>query len=376
MLSVTSVANSNFRMTDPDILIVGQGLAGTLLALELEKLGRRVLVIDDHHRDAASPVAAGLINPVTGMRLAPTAAAAELIPFAVSTFRALEKKLGRSFYRDMPVFRAYENTDEIALKAKRATDPAHARWFGEEIAPDAVHTALNAPLGGFMIVGGGRVDLPAFLEAAKAYFVGSELARVGSPVDSETRASSLPTERIALRSEPFVHADLVILPGGAGVRYRDISAKHIVFAEGAAVKNNPWFGDLAWQPAKGEFITCEMGPEDDLPDFALKIGLSAIPIGGGRRMVGSNYEWNNLDTTPTPAVREVLFAGFERMFRRPVKAVVVEHRAGIRPAARGAKPIVGPHHEFPALHVFNGFGAKGCTWAPTFARDYAAKLSL
>jgi glycine oxidase len=362
-------------MIEADVIIVGQGLAGTLLALELEKLGRSVIIIDDNHRDAASPVAAGLINPVTGMRLSPTAGAAELIPFAISTFRTLEQKFGRSLYRDMDVFRAYENAEEIAMKAKRAADPACARWFGDEISPEAVHPALNAPLGGFMIVGGGRVDLPALLEVAREYFVGSELARVAETNDAPTRASSLPTAKIRLRSEPFAHADLVILPDGAGVRYRDIVAKHIVFAEGAAVKTNPWFGDLAWQPAKGEFITCDMGPDDDLPDCALKIGLSAIPLGGGRRMVGSNYEWNTLDTTPTPAVREALIAGFERMFRHPVKAVVIEHRAGIRPAARGAKPIVGPHSEFPVMHVFNGFGAKGCTWAPTFARDYAARLA-
>lgn len=343
-------------MGETDIIIVGQGLAGTLLSLELEKLGRSVLIIDDNHRDAASPVAAGLINPVTGMRLSPTAGAADLIPFAISTFRALEQKLGRSFYRDLDVFRAYENADEIALKAKRAADPAHARWFGPDIALGAVHPALNAPLGGFMILGGGRVDMPSLLAAAREYFVG-------------------PAGKARLLSEPVAHADLVILPNGDGVSYRGVTAKHIVFAEGAAVKKNPWFGDLAWQPAKGEFITCEMGPDDDLPDCALKIGLSAIPLGGGRRMVGSNYEWNTLDTTPTPAVREALFAGFERMFRHPVKAVIVEHRAGIRPAARGAKPIVGPHPDFPALHVFNGFGAKGCTWAPTFARDYATRLA-
>src|SRR6478609_7832556 len=103
-------------MISTDIIIVGQGLAGTLLALELEKLGRRVRIIDDHHRDAASPVAAGLINPVTGMRLSPTAGAAELIPFAISTFRALELKFGVPLYRDMAVFRAYENAEEIALK--------------------------------------------------------------------------------------------------------------------------------------------------------------------------------------------------------------------------------------------------------------------
>lgn len=356
-------------MTDPDIIIVGQGLAGTLLALELETLGRRVLVIDDHHRNAASPVAAGLINPVTGMRLGVTSGAAEFIPFAVSVFRTLEQRFGRSFYRDLPVFRAYENPEEIALKAKRAADPACARWFGDEIPPEAVPPELNAPLGGFMIAGGGRVDMPAFLEAAREYF-----SVVRETCSRDETGSASKSRALRLRAEPFVHADLEILRDGAGVRYRGVTAKHIVFAEGAVVKNNPWFGDLAWQPAKGEFITCRTSLPGD-PDCALKIGLSGIPLGDRCWMVGSNYEWNTLDTTPTPAVRDALLAGLEKMFRVPVNAEVIDHRAGIRPAARGAKPIVGPHPEFPSLHVFNGFGAKGCTWAPTFARDYAVRLA-
>ncbi|HIV04190.1 MAG TPA: FAD-binding oxidoreductase, partial [Candidatus Spyradosoma merdigallinarum] len=46
-----------------DFVVVGQGLAGTLLALELEKRGRRVLVVDDGWKTAASRAAAGVLNP-------------------------------------------------------------------------------------------------------------------------------------------------------------------------------------------------------------------------------------------------------------------------------------------------------------------------
>lgn len=343
-------------MPGTDTLIVGAGLAGTLLALELERAGRRVTLIDDRLRDAASVVATGQITPVTGARLSPTAGAAELIPHAVSVFQTLNARFGGDFFRAGPVFRAYGNEDERALKAGRAALPENASWFGEEVAPGATHPALNAPLGGFFITGGGRADLPALLKAVHAYF--SENKNPGCPV---------------LLREAFAHADLEILPDNAGVVYRGIRARHIVFAEGAKVVDNPWFGDRAWQPAKGEFITCRTALEN-APDYALKIGLSAVPLGDGRWRVGSNYEWDNLDTTPTPAVRDTLLAGFEAMFREPVGATVVEHLAGIRPAARGAKPIVGAHPVFPALQVFNGFGAKGCTWIPGYARDFAATL--
>ena len=52
-----------------DTIIIGQGLAGSLLGWQLIQDGQRVLVIDDGHRSAASRVAAGIINPITGQRL-------------------------------------------------------------------------------------------------------------------------------------------------------------------------------------------------------------------------------------------------------------------------------------------------------------------
>ena len=52
-----------------DFLIVGQGLAGTLLAWEFERAGFSFAIADAGHGRAASGVAAGIINPITGRRL-------------------------------------------------------------------------------------------------------------------------------------------------------------------------------------------------------------------------------------------------------------------------------------------------------------------
>ena len=48
-----------------DILILGQGLAGTSLAINAISEGKTVMVIDNGHQSAASMVAAGLVTPVT-----------------------------------------------------------------------------------------------------------------------------------------------------------------------------------------------------------------------------------------------------------------------------------------------------------------------
>ena len=53
-----------------DFLIVGQGIAGTTLAMELIAQGASVLVIDAYNKSSSSQVAAGLFNPIAFRRVA------------------------------------------------------------------------------------------------------------------------------------------------------------------------------------------------------------------------------------------------------------------------------------------------------------------
>ena len=56
-------------MIEVDFMIVGQGLAGSLLASELLDAGKTIQIFDADHEGAASAIAAGIINPITGRRL-------------------------------------------------------------------------------------------------------------------------------------------------------------------------------------------------------------------------------------------------------------------------------------------------------------------
>src|SRR3954469_22667127 len=82
-----------------DILIVGQGLAGTLLAWEFERAGIAFAIADRGHENAASFVAAGIINPITGRRLVKSWRIETLLPAARATYHELGATLGLRLWR-------------------------------------------------------------------------------------------------------------------------------------------------------------------------------------------------------------------------------------------------------------------------------------
>ena len=58
-------------MTSPrhvDYIIVGQGLAGSAVAVQLLRAGKKIVVFDRPESNKASHVAAGLFNPITGKK--------------------------------------------------------------------------------------------------------------------------------------------------------------------------------------------------------------------------------------------------------------------------------------------------------------------
>src|SRR4051812_6609053 len=93
-----------------DVLIVGGGLAGRLLAWRLQKAGRSVLVVDAPEAGAPAPawsVAAGLAAPVAGQRATLLPDAAGHLESARACYRALEAELGLALWRELPILRCF-----------------------------------------------------------------------------------------------------------------------------------------------------------------------------------------------------------------------------------------------------------------------------
>ncbi len=334
--------------TNFDVLVVGQGLAGTLLAWKLMQHGQRVLVVDNNHRTAASRTAAGLINPVTGMRLVKTERVEECLPVARETYRTLEQLLNRKLLFEIPMLRLIRNPAEKSAWEKRFGDPAYRPFLGERLAENTCPHGLIAPEGGFIQLQTGYMDTCALMDGFHDHL----------------------QEAGAYSADEFVHRDLEITE--QGVNWRGRYAERAIFCEGYRGMHNPWFGWLPFQPAKGEILSLEIA--EHLPRYIINAGRWLMPRGDGSYRLGATYDRQQLDEESTPEGRRTLLAALGELFLNPPQARLADHRAGVRPNTLDKRPFIGMHPERSGIGIFNGFGSKGSLLMPWYADRFAAYL--
>jgi glycine oxidase len=319
-----------------DAILLGQGLAGTLLSYELLKRGKRILVLDDGNPKAASRLAAGLMSPITGQRTALMWKAKELLESAAGSYTALEGILGRRFFFPLPLKRIYANAEQSQRFRARKAQAGHAPWLGEEFSEKGME--------GMEIRGAGWLDAAALLQAWRGYLQSRE----------------------ALQEASCQAGDFHFSQGG--VSWEGLEAGILVACLGLAESKNGFFGFLKFQPTKGEMLTVT-APSGD-PGAIRYRSHFAIPLGSGRFRVGSTYDRQDLSPSPTPQARAELESSAQQLLGLPME--VQSQDVGLRPNLLGHFPVLGPHPSVPALSIFNGLGSKGALWAPYGASLMAA----
>lgn len=332
-------------MKSVDYIIVGQGLAGTLLAHDLIDNGHKVIVIDQDMKASASKVAAGLFNPVSMKRCIPTWNASIFLPFAIKRYQELEKKLATSFLNITPILKVFSN-NEVAKQWKVQYSNTDIDRYITTFNSENQHSFLKDESGTAQIEPCGNLEVNKFLSSSRAYF-----DRIGSYIN-----------------EVFDYSALI--PESA--TYKDLVASKVIFCEGFRVLDNPFFSFLPIWPTKGEVIKIRIPTKKKL-DYILSAGIYVLPLGNYEYIVGATYIHKELDdvvsdkglTFLVDALKNILKVSFE----------IIEVKAGVRPTVKDRKPLFGLHPLLPKLGVFNGLGTRGVLIGPSLSTQFCTNLT-
>lgn len=316
-------------------LVVGQGLAGSILALQLHQSNFRVHLFDDPRTYFKSSISAGgLFNPVTGRKLEKTWLADELFSYLFNYYPQVEKLLGTNFFNPMPLFRPFANEEMKAWLLERK----------EQIN----HSYLDWKEDGVFIHKTGWVDVDQMLTAFESFFVKNNIL-IKNTFDSQQ----------------------IIIHENQQIEYQGQIYDYLIFCEGFhAQKHNPFFGHLCFLPAKGELLKIKTSQADE--GVIINKNGFLLPIGQQHFKVGATYSWDDLSNQPRENALEELEKKINQF--NITEFEVKELMVGVRPATQDRRPFVGliPGKN---IGIFNGFGSKGVSLIPYFARQFVAHLT-
>jgi glycine oxidase len=330
-----------------DYLLVGHGLAGSILAQTLAEAGYKILVIDEPKENSASNVAAGLINPLAGKRFAKSWLADVFVPFATDFYRSLEDETNQEFFHQKPILKLFSSIEEQNNWMGKSAGATYGEFITDVFTSLPPSEEVYQEQGGIVIDKGGYVDVPVLI-------------------------ASLRQERIKrdeLISGTFNFNDLRV--NNPEIIYQDIRAKNIIFCEGYQGAVNPFFKWLPFSLNKGEILDIESSL---LPNkYIYNKAVYVVGFNKDRWRVGATYNWRQPDENTTSEGLAELETKLGQLLKKPFR--VVEHLAGIRPAVRDRRPLIGTHPEYPVIKIFNGMGSKGVMMAPYLAHHFVKSFT-
>jgi glycine/D-amino acid oxidase-like deaminating enzyme len=326
-----------------DYLIVGQGLAGTILAHELDTRGVSFHIVHNPTGTSASAVAAGIYNPITGMRFVKTWLADEIFGQIPNYYSALEAKLGGSFHQQLPIFRPAENPKQQNEIIEKCSQPSFENYAQYTKNPSQTLLLQQQHFGGMLIGQSGWVNVPKLLQLSQQYFESKQ----------QITYQHLNYDELHVSNQK--------------VQYQGVTYKKIIFCQGYEALANPYFSWLPFKAVKGEIL--KINGELGLHSLAFLKGVFLLPYAQNHYYLGATYNWANLQPTTSHEASSELTQKLTKMYNG--RYCIVDHQAGIRPATTDRRPFIGLHGYYPSLAVFNGFGTKAVSLAPYFAQNFA-----
>ena len=321
-----------------DYLIIGSGLAGISFSEMALQNGKSILVLDNNSQNS-SKIAGGLYNPVILKRFSEVGQAKEHLFIMNEFFAILERKLDVKIDIKTPILRRFYSVEE-QNNWFAASDKPNLFTFLSTNLITKKYTGIDSPFGYGEVLQTGYVDTALLLKHYKEYLIKNQF----------------------FLEESFDYT--LLKEEENGIRYKDIQARHIIFAEGFGMHANPYFKGLPLDGTKGELLIIK-APLLDL-DVIVNSSVFILPLGDNLFKIGATYNWEDKTDIPTEEgkteliekIKEVIHCDFE----------IISHLAGVRPTVKDRRPLVGTYSNHNSIHILNGLGTRGVMLGPAMAK--------
>lgn len=322
-----------------DYIVVGSGLAGISFSEIALFHGKKIIVYNDDSQNS-SKIAGGLYNPVILKRFSEVWQAQEQLVLMDAFYSNLSRKIKDKVDFKKPILRKFFSIEE-QNNWFAASDKINLAPFLSTTLCFDKYKGIESPFGYGKVLQTGFVDTALLLSKYQDFLLENDMVKL----------------------ETFEYDNLVI--NEDYVSYKDIDAKHIVFAEGFGLHANPFFNQLPLDGTKGElFIIKASGLKLDV---IVNTSVFILPLGDNLFKVGATYNWKDKTDLPTEEgkielidrIKEIVSCEFE----------IIEHYAGVRPTVRDRRPLVGTHEKHKNIHVLNGLGTRGVMLGPAMAQS-------
>jgi glycine oxidase len=334
-------------MSEKDFIIVGQGLAGTVVALTLQKYKKSFVLLDRPNAKSSSNIAAGILNPISFKRCIHSWKANILNPYSLSFYEEMNKKLNEKNFIPLDVIRIFSSFEEQNNWLSKTGDLRYNLFLGDDKVKFQ-KTNFNLPFGFGSVKSCGRLIVKDFINASYSYFKNSS-----SVFKSFERINAIPKIN-------------------GWYNYGGFKAKNIIYCEGVDLINNPLFNYLPIVPNKGELLKIN---SLSLPQKLISKGIFILPEAQKSNFtIGSTYDHEDRSYEPTEIAKENLLSKFNTI--GDFKYNIINQEVGFRPTTKDRRPIIGEHPVLKKSYVLNGLGSKGVMSAPWLANNLIRHILL
>ncbi len=318
-------------MKKVDFIIVGQGIAGTILAFEILKRNKSIHIVDQYLENSSSRIALGIYNPLV-LKWFTKSWNAEIQINALQKFcNDFEEKFSIKINHYKNIHKFLDSNYSINNWFEKQASPNRKDFMENDL---KYLDGIEKPFG--VVLNSGWVNIKLMLDTFRSFLI----------------------EKKYLKESRFLYDKIKIK--NDHIEYEDVISKHLIFCEGSSVLKNPYFNNLEFKMTKGEIIHFES------KDLKIKeithSGTILIPISNDIYYAGATFNWNTNNLFCSKDSEIEIIEKIKKIKKFNYK--LIDHKVSIRPSVIDRRAIIGRHSKHRNLYLLNGLGSRGILMTP------------